>query len=69
MGNKRKARFLNRELKMLAKNDRDYIEKLANSLLAIQNTGILEAELEEKNEGNKQNNEIPAFSEQDLKNQ
>jgi len=38
MANCRKAKKLNSELKMLDGQERDYIEKLANSLLDVQNT-------------------------------
>jgi len=44
MANYRKARLMNTQLKMLNIQERDYIEKLAKSLLAVQNTSNAEAE-------------------------
>ena len=40
MANIRKAKLLQKELNALDRQKLDYIEKLANSLLAIQNTMI-----------------------------
>jgi len=42
MTNIKKAKLLNTELNMLDEQERDYIEKLANSLLTVQNTASTE---------------------------
>jgi len=39
MGNYRKALFLNRGLSRLTKPEQEYVEKLAKTLLQIQNSG------------------------------